>query len=81
MSEAITQSDADCRARPANGLNGNAHFAQVRPPSVPRICSWWDLSVRDESDEKPCILFSVREVQPAIKPPKARWEEDRAWPF
>ena len=34
-----THNDADCRATPANGLNGNAHFAQVRAPSVPGICS------------------------------------------
>ena len=34
-----THNDADCRATPANGLNGNIHFAQVRPPSVPGICS------------------------------------------
>ena len=52
-----THNDADCRATSANGLNGNAHFAQVRPPSVPGICSSWDLPVRDDSDEKPCISF------------------------
>ena len=77
-----TQSDADCRATPANGLNGNAHFAQVRPPSVPGICSSWDLPVRDDSDEKPSISFLAREVQPAAKPTKARVEEEKgAWPF
>ena len=59
--------DADCRATPVNGLNGNAHFAQVSPPSVPGICSTWDLPVRDDYDEKPCISFLVREVQPAAK--------------
>ena len=48
-----TYNDADCRATPANGLNGNAHFAQVCSPSVPEICSSWDLPVRDDSDEKP----------------------------
>ena len=32
-----THNDVDCRATPANGLNGNAHFAQVRPPSIPGI--------------------------------------------
>ena len=77
-----THNDADCRATPANGLNGNAHFAQVRPPSVPGICSLWDLPVRDDSDEKPCISFLAREVQPAAKPAKARVEEEkRARPF
>ena len=59
-----THNDADCRARSAKGLNGNAHFAQVRPPSVPGICSSWDLPVRDDSDEKPCISFLAREIQP-----------------
>ena len=75
-----TNNDVDCRARPANGLNGNAHFAQVRPPSVPGICSSWDLSVREYSDEKPCISFMAREVQPAAKPAKARVEEKGARP-
>ena len=32
-----THNDADCRATLVNGLNGNAHFAEVRPPSVPGI--------------------------------------------
>ena len=72
-----THNDADCRATPAKGLNGNAHFAQVRPPSVPGICSSWDLSVRDDSDEKPCISFLAREVQPAAKSAKARVEEEK----
>ena len=66
-----TQNDVNCRARPENGLNGNAHFVQIRPPSVPGICSSWDLPVRDDSDEKPCIAFMAREVQPAAKPAKA----------
>ena len=74
--------DADCRTRPANGLNDNAHFAQVRPPSVPGICSSWDLPVRDDSDEKPCISFLSREVQPTAKTAKAREEEKKgARPF
>ena len=77
-----THNDADCRATLANGLNGNAHFAQVRPPSVPGICSSWDLPVRDNSDEKPCISFLEREVQPAAEPAKARVEEKKgARPF
>ena len=77
-----THNDADYRAPPANGLNGNAHFAQARPPSVPGICSSWDLPVRDDSDEKPCISFLAREVQPAAKPAKARVEEEKlARPF
>ena len=76
-----THNDADCRARSANGLNGNAHFAQVRPPGVPGICSSWDLPVRDDSDEKPCISFLAKEVQPATKPSKARVEEKGARPF
>ena len=63
-----THNDADCRARLANGLNGNVHIAQVRPPSVPGICSSWDFPVRDNSNEEPCILFLAREVQPAAKP-------------
>ena len=66
-----TYNDADCRARPANMFNGNAYFAQVRPPSVPGIYSSKDLSVRDNSDEKPNISFSAREVQSATKPAKA----------
>ena len=66
-----THNDADCHARPANGLNGNAHFTQVRPASVPGICSSWDFPVGDDSDEKPCISISVREVQPATEPTKA----------
>ena len=57
-----THGDADCRTRPANGLNGHAHFAQVRSPSVPGICSSWDLPVRDDSNEKPYISLSAREV-------------------
>ena len=77
----ITHNDADCRARSASGLNSNAHFAQVRPPSVPGICSSWDLPVRDDSDEKPCISFLAREVQPGVKPAKARVEEKGARPF
>ena len=77
-----THNDADCRATPANGLNGNAHFAQVRPSSVPGICNSWDLPVRDDSDEEPCISFLAREVQPAAKPAKARVEEEkRVRPF
>ena len=59
-----THSDADCRTRPTNRPSSNAHFAQVRPSSVPGICSLWDLPVQDDSDEKPCISFSAREVQP-----------------
>ena len=35
-----THSDADCRTRPARRPNRNANFAQVRPPSVSRICSF-----------------------------------------
>ena len=58
----ITHSDADCRARLANRLNSNTPFVQVRPPSVPGICSSCDLPERDDSDEKPCISFSAREV-------------------
>ena len=77
-----THNDADCSSTPANGLNGNAHFAQVRPPSVPGIRSSWNLPVRDDSDEKPCISFLAREVQPAAKPVKARVEEEKgARPF
>ena len=72
-----THNDADCHARWTNGLNGNAHFSQVRPLSVPGICSSWDLPVRDDSDEKPCISFLAREVQPAAKPAKVRVEEEK----
>ena len=75
-----THNGVDCRARPANGLNGNALFAQVHPPSVRGICSSWDLPVRDDSDEKPCILFMAREAQPAAKHAKARVEEKGARP-
>ena len=77
-----THNDVDCRATPANEFNGNVHFAQVRPPSVPGICSSWDFPVRDDSDEKPCISFLAREVQPAAKPAKDRVEEAKgARPF
>ena len=72
-----THNDADYHARPANGLNGNAHFTQVRLPSVPGICSSWDFSVGDDSVEKPCISISAREVQPATEPTKAREEEEK----
>ena len=72
----ITHNDADCRATPVNVLNGNAHFPQVRPPSVPGICSSWDLPVRDDSDEKPYTSFLAREVKPAAKPAKARLKEE-----
>ena len=38
--------------------------------------------MRDDSDEKPCISFLAREVQPAVKPAKARVEEEKgARPF
>ena len=70
-------SDVDCRTRPANWPNGSAHFAQVLPPSVSRVCSSWDLSGRDDSNEKPCVWFLAREVQPATKPAKARVEEEK----
>ena len=77
-----THHDADCRATPANGLNGNAHFAQVRVPNVSGICSSCDVPVRDDSDEKPYISFFARKVQPAAKPAKARVEEKKgARPF
>ena len=73
----ITHNDADCPARPANGLNGNAHFTQVRPPRVSGICSSWDFPVGDDFDEKPCISISAREVQPATEPTKACEEEEK----
>ena len=77
-----THNDADCRATTANGPNGNAHFAQVCPPSVPGICSSWDLTVRDDSDVKLCISLLAREVQPAAKPAKAPVEVEKgARPF
>ena len=80
--ETTTHSDADCRAWPENKLDGNAHFTQVRPPSVPGVCSSWDLPVRDNSDEKPCISFLARQVQAAAKPAKARVEGEKgALPF
>ena len=72
-----THNDADCRVRPANGLNGNAIFVQVRPSSVPGIFRLWYLLVHDDSNEKPCISFLAREVQPAAKPAKARVEEEK----
>ena len=38
--------------------------------------------MRDDSDEKPCISFLAREVQPAAKPAKARVEKEKgARPF
>ena len=76
-----THNDADCHATPENGLNGNARFAQVRPQSVPGICSSLDLPMRDDCNEKPCISFFAREVQPAAKPAKARVKEKGARPF
>ena len=66
-----THSDADCHTRPANRPNGNAHFAQVRLPSVSGVCSSWGLSGRDDSYETSCISFLAREVQPASKPSKS----------
>ena len=69
--KAITYSDADRRARPVNKPYCNAHFADVRPLSVTRICSSWDLPVRDDSDEKPCLSFSARKVEPATIPAEA----------
>ena len=72
-----THHDADCRARPADGLNGNAYFAQVRPPNVSGIDSSWDLPVRDDSNEKPCISFLAKEVQPATEPAKARVDKEK----
>ena len=33
--------------------------------------------MRDDSDEKPCILFLVREIQPATEPTKARVQEEK----
>ena len=42
----------------------------------------WDFPVRDDSDEKPCISISAREVQPATEPTKAQEEEEKgARPF
>ena len=76
-----THNDADCHASPANGLNDNPDFTQVCPASVPGIYSSWDLPVRDDADEKPCISFLAREVKPAAKPAKARVEEKGARPF
>ena len=69
--------DVDCRARPANGLNGTAHFVHARLSNVPEICSSWDLPLRDDSNDTPCILFFAREVQPATKPAKARVREEK----
>ena len=38
--------------------------------------------MRDDSDEKPCVSFSAREVPPVTKPAKARLEEEKgARPF
>ena len=49
----------------------------VRPPRVPGICSSWDFPAGDDSDEKPCISISAREVQPATGLNKAREEEEK----
>ncbi|CAM9185403.1 unnamed protein product [Ascophyllum nodosum] len=68
--------NAHCRTRPTNGLNGNAYFAQVRPPRVPGISSSWDFPARDDSDEKLCILFSERSsLQPS--PLNLKWKRRR----
>ena len=75
--KATTHNDAGCRATLANGLKSNAHFAQIYLPSVPEICGSWDLPVRDDSDEKPCISLLAREFQPAGKPAKGRVEEKK----
>ena len=69
-----THSDADCRARPENRLNGNARVAQVRPSSNPGIFRSYDFSMRDNSDEKHYISFPTREAQPATKPAEAHME-------
>ena len=37
--------------------------------------------MRDDFDEKTCILFLAREVQPVAKPAKARVEENGTRPF
>ena len=52
-----TQRDTDCRFRPASRPNDNYRFIKVCSPSVPEICSSWDLPVRDDSDETSCISF------------------------
>ena len=57
-----TYKDDDCRVRSETRLNGNVHFDQVRPPSVPGICSSWDLLARNDYDGKSCISFSAREI-------------------
>ena len=57
--------------------NDDAHFAQVCPLSDPGICSLWDLPVRDDSNEKPCISFSARGIQPATTPAKDRVMEEK----
>ena len=49
-------------------------------PNVPELYSSWDLRVRDDSDETPCISFLAREVQPATKPAEAQVEEDKGGP-
>ena len=38
--------------------------------------------MRDDSEEKPCISYSAREVHPATKPAEARMDKNNgAWTF
>ena len=75
-----TPNDADCRARPAKRPNIKDHSTQVCPPSVPGTCRSWGLPVQDDSDEKPCISSSVREVQTATDPAEAQVGEEKGTP-
>ena len=72
-----THNDADCRATPANGLNGNNHFAHVRPPSVPGICSSWGLPVRDDSTRSPASHSWRKRFSLRLSPPKLPWRREK----
>ena len=74
-----THNDADCRATPANGLNGNAHFAVFRAflGSAVRGTSLCEMTpTRIPASHCWRGVYSLR-LSPAAKPAKARVEEEK----
>ena len=77
-----THSNADSHARLVNRPNGNAYLIKFRSQSFHGIFNSWDLPVRDNPKNKPCISFSARKIQPTTKSAEAKMEEDKGiWPF